>query len=97
MMELAAHMRHAGSFDDLVAVKLAIASIPIRMHYAAEVSEVTNANIAAITLGNAASASPVTPACSSSHFDGIARSSSWIGSEPPLLQLIGNFLVDLLV
>lgn len=39
-MELAAHMRHAGSFDDLVAVKLLIAGIAIRMHNAAEAREV---------------------------------------------------------
>ncbi|MDT4867479.1 hypothetical protein FQZ97_1023910 [compost metagenome] len=39
-MELAAHMRHARGLDDLIAVKLLIATIAIRMHHAAEVSEV---------------------------------------------------------
>src|SRR3546814_1416652 len=41
-MELAAHMRHAGGLDDLVAVELLVTPIAIGMHHAAEVCEVVS-------------------------------------------------------
>lgn len=84
-MELAAHMRHAGSFDDLVDVKLAIASIPIRMHYAAEVSEVFSRmhalSVGAIVIGDR-SGRGILVAAAIEDIDpdpaGLRLSSSWV-------------------
>jgi hypothetical protein len=50
VMELAAHMRHAGRLDDLVAVKLLVATIAIRMHDAAEGGEMVG-RMPALTVG----------------------------------------------
>ena len=41
-MELAAHMRHAGGFDDLVAIEFLVAPIAVGMHDAAEACEVVS-------------------------------------------------------
>jgi hypothetical protein len=49
-MELAAHVRHAGRLDDLVAVKLLVATIAIRMHDAAEGGEMVG-RMRALTVG----------------------------------------------
>jgi hypothetical protein len=38
-MELAAHMRHAGSLDDLIAIQLVVTSIPVGVHHATEVGK----------------------------------------------------------
>jgi hypothetical protein len=58
VMELAAHMRHAGGLDDLVAVKLLVAAIAIGMHHTAEVCEMVSRMhalaVGTIVIGNRA-------------------------------------------
>lgn len=49
-MELATHVRHAGRLDNLVAVKLLVATIAIRMHNAAEGGEMVG-RMRALTVG----------------------------------------------
>lgn len=56
IMELAAHMRHAGGLDDLVAVELLVTTIAIGMHHTAEVCEMVGRMralaVGAIVVGN---------------------------------------------
>lgn len=56
IMELAAHMRHAGGLDDLVAVELLVTTIAIGMHHYAEVCEMVGRMralaVGAIVVGN---------------------------------------------
>jgi len=55
-MELAAHMRHAGGLDDLVAVELLVTTIAIGMHHTAELCEMVGRMralaVGAIVVGN---------------------------------------------
>lgn len=65
-MELAAHVRHARGLNDLVAVKLLIATVAIGMHHAAEVSEVVcrmrALAVGAIVIGDSSGSGILIPA-----------------------------------